>query len=297
MLLLLAGIVLGWLAYKHPWHVLDGAVLARLRLAGIRGKFTRVGKHRVHYLVGGRGRPLLLVHGLGARAQDWTPQLPAYVREGFRVYAIDLLGCGNTDRPDIAYTIQQQVDLLRGFLDSVDIERADIAGWSMGGWIALRFALDHPNRVRRLVAMSSAGLSFPTTLTPGIFEPQTITDVKRLIELLTPDPPHLPSFLYRAILRAMSGNREVIHRSVQSMMKGQDSLDGKLGELRMPVLLIWGARDALIPSGVGERMHREIPGSELEIYPDCGHLAPVSCANHIVRRVVEFLQRGDPYRA
>lgn len=283
--------MLGWVVYRHPLQVLDAAISVRLRFAGIREKYTRVRSYRVHYFVGGRGRPLVLLHGLGARSQDWTPQLPTYVKQGFRVYAIDLLGCGKTDHPNIPYTIQQQVDLLRGFLDSVDIERADIAGWSMGGWIALRFALDHPNRVRRLVAMNSAGLSFETNLSPGIFEPQTITDVKRLIEVLTPDPPRLPSFLYRAILRAMRGNQEVIHRCVQSMMYEDSLLDGKLHELRLPVLLIWGAHDELIPPSVGERMHEEISESELEIYPGCGHLAPVNCASRIVARVIEFLQR------
>ncbi len=83
---------------------------ARLKLAGIDSKFVTVGPYRVHYFVGGKGKPLLLIHGLGSRSEDWTPQMPAYVKSGFRVYAIDLLGCGRTDHPDIAYTIQQQTD-------------------------------------------------------------------------------------------------------------------------------------------------------------------------------------------
>ena len=71
-------------------------------IAGFHSEYVRVGPYRVHYFVGGQGTPLLLIHGLGARSEDWTPEMPVYAKNGFRVYAIDLLGCGRTDRPDIA---------------------------------------------------------------------------------------------------------------------------------------------------------------------------------------------------
>ena len=127
--------------------------------------------------------------------------MPDYVNNGFRVYAIDLLGCGKTDHPDIAYSIQQQADLIHGFLDAVHVQQADVIGWSMGGWVALRFALEHPKSILRLVAMDSAGLSFPTSLTPEIFEPRTVPRLKRFEALLMPHPPSLPGFLQRHCFR------------------------------------------------------------------------------------------------
>ena len=105
--------------------------------------------------------------------------MPAYAKNGFRVYAIDLLGCGRTDRPDIAYTIGEQVELIQGFLTAVHVEKADVIGWSMGGWIATEFALQHPQRVNRLVAMDSAGLKFKTELTPDILEPNTVPQLEQ----------------------------------------------------------------------------------------------------------------------
>lgn len=290
-------VVLGSLLYFNPLRVIDEGLHARLSLAGIRSEFVMVGPYRVHYFVGGQGQPLLLIHGLGSRSEDWAPEMPAYVKSGFRVYAIDLLGCGRTDHPNIAYTVQQQADLVHGFLDAVHVQQADVAGWSMGGWVALQFALEHPERVRRLVAMDSAGFSFPTTLTPEIFEPRTLPQLKKLEILLEPDPPALPAFFNRALLHAMQRNFFVVHRTVQSMLTKKDLLDGRLGELHVPVLLVWGAQDALIPSNVGLRMHRAIPQSVFEIYSGCGHIGPATCAGRMVPRVVDFLHSDPPEAA
>ncbi len=286
-------VVLGLLFYRHPIWVIDQAMHARLRLAGMESRFVMVGPYRVHYYVGGEGKPLLLIHGLGSRAEDWTPEIPDYAKRGFRVYAIDLLGCGRTDHPDIAYTIQQQADLIHGFLDAVHVQQADVIGWSMGGWIALDFALEHPESVRRLVVMDSAGLRFQTSITPQVFEPRTIPQLKQLEALLVPDPPRLPEFFDRALLQAMQRNFPVVHRTVESMLTGRDLLDGQLEKIRVPVLIVWGEQDTLIPPSVGLRIHRAMPQSVLEIYQRCGHIGPATCAGRIVPRVIHFLH-SDP---
>ena len=298
MILLLAtlmgGIAVGVVLYRRPLWALDQAMQARLALSGIRSQFVTVGPYRVHYFTGGRGTPLLLLHGLGSHSEVWTPEIPAYVKAGVRVYVIDLLGCGRTDRPDIAYTIQQQTDLIHGFLEALNLSQADVIGWSMGGWIALQFAIQHPASVRRLVAMNSAGLSFKTNLTPEIFQPRTISELMRLEALLIARPPRVPAFLQRVLLRAVQNNLPVVHRTVSSMLTGKDLLDGKLETIQSPVLLVWGAEDRLIPPSVAFRMQRELPQSVLHIYDGCGHLAPVTCAGKIVPRVIEFLHGEQP---
>ncbi len=282
------------LFYKRPLWVIDEAMHARLRVAGITSHYVTVGPYRVHYFVGGKGKPLLLIHGLGSRAEDWTPEMPDYVNNGFRVYAIDLLGCGKTDHPDIAYTIRQQADLIHGFLDAVHVQQTDVIGWSMGGWVAFEFALAHPASVRRLAVMDSAGLSFQTNLTPQIFEPHTVPQLKRLEALLVPHPYALPRFFDRALLRAMQGNFPVVHRTVESMMAGKDLLNGRLGQIHAPVLITWGEQDTLIPPSVALRMHQAIPQSRLEFYQGCGHIGPATCAGRIVPRVIDFLQSDPP---
>lgn len=298
LLLVLAG---GWFVYTRPMSVADGILRTRLRLAGIDSRYTQVGPYRVHYFVGGQGKPLLLVHGLGARAEDWAPEIPQYAKHGFRVYAIDLLGCGRTSRPNISYSIQQQADLVNGFLDTMHLEQVDIAGWSMGGWVSLLYTLNHPQRVDRLVVMDSAGLLFEATFGPSIFEPKTPQQLAELTALLTPHPDRLPGFVTRDVLRRMGRNAWVIHRTVKTMLAGQDLLDGRLGQIHVPVLIVWGAQDTLIPPSSGEQMHKDMPQSVLELYQGCGHIAPLNCADRIVPNVRQFLDSspamaGGTYR-
>ncbi len=279
--------------YRHPMWVIDEVMHARLSMAGIHSKFVKVGPYRVQYFVGGNGPPLLLIHGLGSRSEDWTPEMPDYAKS-YRVYAIDLLGCGRTDHPDIAYTIQQQTDLIEGFRQALHLPKMDVIGWSMGGWIALDYAIEHPENVNRLVVMDSAGLSFKTGLTAQVFEPRTIPQLKQLEGLLVPHPHDLPAFFNDALLRAMQKNFRVVHRTVASMLSGKDLLDGHLKQVSSPVLIVWGEQDTLIPGSVASRMHQAIPQSILEVYSGCGHIGPAICAGRIVPHVVDFLSNSSP---
>lgn len=282
-------IAIGLLAYWHPLYIADTVVRLKLRAAGVDSRFTQVGSYRVHYFVGGKGKPLVLIHGLGARSDDWAPEIPGYVKHGFRVYALDLLGYGESSHPDIAYTMQQQADFVDGFMTAMHLPKADVAGWSMGGWIALELALHHPQRVERLVLMDSAGLTFKVNFNPNIFTPVTTRQLAQLWGRLTPNPKPLPSFLARAILRRINKGSWVIHRTISVMQTRRELLDGQLTEIHVPVLIVWGAQDRLIPPSSGEQMHLEIPHSVLELFQGCGHIAPANCASQIVPHVRQFL--------
>jgi len=282
------------LFYRHPVRMINQVMDTRLRLAGFRSEYVHVGAYRVHYFVGGEGTPLLLIHGLGARSEDWTPEMPVYAKNGFRVYAVDLLGCGRTDRPDISYTIGQQVDLIQGFLTAMHVEKADVMGWSMGGWVALEFALQHPQRVNRLVAMDSAGLKFKSDLSPEILEPNTVPELERLEMVLMAHHYYIPGFVQRDLLRTMERNRTVVHRTLQSLLREEGDFAGQLGQLQMPVLLVWGQQDELLPPSVGKQMHESIPRSVLELYSGCGHMGPATCSDRMVPRVIDFLRSQPP---
>jgi pimeloyl-ACP methyl ester carboxylesterase len=288
LLLLTLGFAI--LVWRSPLWLLDRTVEANLRFHGVHSEFVTIQGHKLHYLVGGSGRPLVLVHGLGSRAADWADLIPRLIAGGYRVYALDLLGYGLSDQPkDATYSIAQQASMVEGFLDSAHLSPVDLAGWSMGGWIAMRVALQHPERVRRLVLLDSAGLRFKLNFNPSLFQPASPTDLAALEELLMPHPPPLPRFLAMAMLRRGDHIGWVVHRSVQSMMMGDDLMDEQVGSLTMPVLIGWGDQDRLIPLSVGYKLHVLIPQSVLDIYAGCGHLAPARCAGQVGPSMVDFL--------
>ena len=285
----LAGI--GLVVWMRPLQVLFALAQIALRADGVHSEYTRVDGYRIHYYVGGAGKPIVLVHGLGGRSEDWTQLMPKLIRGGYRVYALDLLGYGRSERPrDAAYSIPQEAGIVEHFIAAEGLQQADLVGWSMGGWIAMRVALDEPQAIRRLVVLDSAGLRFVVPYDPALFWADTPEKLAHLNDLLSPGKaPALAGFIQRAVLRTIERNGWVMQRSLNSMMTGADIVDGKVSTLKMPLLIQWGKQDQITPVSLGYELHAEAPQSLLEIYDGCGHLAPRECVNRIAPRMIDFL--------
>jgi pimeloyl-ACP methyl ester carboxylesterase len=263
---------------------------------GLENHDVTLGPYRIHYMVGGQGKPLVLVHGLAGSAENWLPLIPEFVHNGYRVYALDLLGYGHSDQPDVNYSIALEADILKQFLDSQKLQQPDIAGWSMGGWVSLKFAAEHPERVHRLVLMDSAGLLFDGKNADAL-RPKTEKELAHMWEVLTPHPQPMPGFVARDILRNFAQNDWVVARALQSMRAGQDLMDGKMQSVTMPVLVIWGREDVLTPMSLAEGFHRGMPQSLLYVFVGTGHLAPTERSPQVSSSVVRFLNSDPPLAA
>jgi pimeloyl-ACP methyl ester carboxylesterase len=283
--------------YLKPLWVADQQVRLKLWREGVESKYVEVGGYKMHYLEArpenGTGTPLLLVHGLGARAEDWSAMIPALAAKGFHVYAPDLLGYGRSAKPDVSYSIAMEETAVTQFMQAVGLTRADVGGWSMGGWIAMKLALDHPELVDRLVVYDSAGIYFPATFGADLFVPADVAGVKRLMTILSPHPRQMPDFVTKAVLREFAENGWVINRSMAEMTNGRDLLDFRLHDMQRPTLIVWGSKDDLIPLSSGKKIHELIPGSVLNVVEGCGHLAPLECSRPVVEGTVDFL-RAEP---
>jgi pimeloyl-ACP methyl ester carboxylesterase len=257
---------------------------------------VKLGNYRIHYMVAGQGKPLVLVHGLAGRAENWLALIPEFTRNGYQVYAPDLLGYGKSEQPDVDYSIALETDILRQFLDSQNLQQPDIAGWSMGGWVSLKLAAEHPERVHRLVLMDSAGLQFEA-VNAGALRPKTEAELAHMYAVLSPNPKPVPSFVARDILRNFAANDWVVGRALQSMGLGHDLMDNNMQSVTMPVLIIWGKEDILTPLSIGERMRTAMPQSLLYVYDGTGHLAPTDRSEEISKTVVSFLKADPPLAA
>jgi pimeloyl-ACP methyl ester carboxylesterase len=280
--------------WARPVSYYNEAMYLRECLSGVESRSVQVAGHRVHYLVEGpdAGPAVVLIHGLGGRAEDWLNLAHYLVKAGYRVYLPDLPGYGRSERPaDYSYSVRDEADAVVGFLDALGLKQVDLGGWSMGGGIAQHVAFRHPERVRRLMLFSSVGLNQAPVFDVRLFTPATPAEIDQLDALLYPHPHRIPGFVARDILRISNQNAWVIHRALDSMRTGQDATDNILPQLRMPVLIVWGAADRIIPLEQGETMHQLVPQSELVITFGCGHMAPSQCAARIGPKVVEFVKR------
>ncbi len=291
VLLVVAGI--GF--WARPVSYFNEAMYLRECFSGVESRSVEVVGHRVHYLAEGPvdGPVVVLVHGLGGRAEDWLNLAHYLVKAGYRVYLPDLPGYGRSEKPaEFSYSVRDEADVVAGFLDALGLKQADLGGWSMGGWIVQIVASRHPERVRRLMLFDAAGIYKKPDWDVRLFTPTTPAELDQLEALLMPHPHWIPGFVARDILRVSNKNAWVIHRAVDSMLTSQDATDSLLPQLKMPVLLVWGAADRVTPLSQGETMHRLVPQSELVVVgPGCGHLAPGQCATQVGPKVVEFVKR------
>jgi pimeloyl-ACP methyl ester carboxylesterase len=266
----------------------------QLCLAGAQSSWATIGGHRAHYDVLGpeAGPPVVLVHGLGGRAEEWLDLARFLDKAGYRVYLPDLLGYGGSDKPaEFSYSVPDEAAFVMSFLDAMGLKQVDLGGISMGGWIVQVVADDHPERVRRLMLFDSAGIHKAPTWNTRLFTPASPAEVEQLDALLYPHPPPLPGFVARDVVRISDRNGWVIRRALASMLAGRDPSDDLLPRLTMPVLIAWGAEDRIMPLDQGETMHRLVPQSEFAVFPGCGHLAPMQCASQVGPEAVEFLKR------
>jgi pimeloyl-ACP methyl ester carboxylesterase len=280
--------------YERPVDYLSRLVYLQMALAGVDSRNVTVAGHRMHYDVQGPadGPPVVLVHGLGGQAEDWRNLAPFLRAAGYRVYMPDLFGYGRSEKPaDFSYSVPDEAVAIVAFMDAMGLKQVDLGGLSMGGWIVQKIAADHPDRIRKLMLFDSAGLSVKPAWNTALFTPASAAELDELDALLMPNPPQVPPFVAHDILRISHSDAWVMRRALDSMLTGRDATDSLLPQFKMPVLIVWGQLDHIMPLEQGEKMHQLVPQSEIDIVAGCGHLAPIQCADRVGPTVRDFLKQ------
>jgi abhydrolase domain-containing protein 6 len=301
--LVLAGLIFVAVVVYNPFFFAQKGTALYLRRNGVQSHYVMVDGYRIHYYealppAGSPDRPpLLLVHGLGASAGDWTSMLPGLARAGYHVYAPDLLGYGSSARPrDASYSLEQETQITTDFARTEGLKFFDLGGWSMGGWIALKMTLNHPKDVHRLVLFDAAGIYFPVDFPFDLFTPSDAAGIDRLVNYIEPNVHfiHIPGWATMGLLRRYREVGWVSSRSFASMLSGRELLDFRIRALQQPTLIVWGTEDKLIPYNIGQRMFSLLPNSTLVGVEGCGHLAPAECSSEVVPETVRFLGERIP---
>ena len=262
---------------------------------------------RLAYRVSGSGSPLLLINGSGATLDTWDPLLLSGLRAGRRVIVFDPRGMGaSTDTKTDRLTVEEMADDAASLLRALRITRADVLGWSLGGFVAQALAIRHPLAVRRLVlASTSAGGRKATLATRKV---QAIDD-KTTLGLATPNeflpilfPPAAQGAGNAWISRLLAQpggccepfSRQAGQRQIAAEHRWYRPNGGsfsQLGEIQAKTLIAAGARDVDIPVANARLLHRKIPGSKLLVYKDAGHAFLIQHATQFAVTVLNFLRQ------
>ena len=238
------------------------------------------------------GQPIVWIHGLSGGWQSWLENLPVLAAAGFRCIALDLPGFGHSPLPRERITISGYAAIVDELLQGLGIAAACIVGNSMGGFIAAELAIRVPERVERLVLVSAAGLSveelrndraqallermdFIVTAYAGWFASKSDLVARRTrlrraaFSFVAAHPEKLPAPLVAENLRG-SGKPGFVH-AVEALTTYP--IRERLPEIACPTLIVWGARDLLVPVSDAYEFHRLIPDSRVVVYPQTGHVA------------------------
>ena len=239
------------------------------------------------YLEGGDpSKPtLLLVHGFSGDKDNWSMVAP-YLRD-YHVIAPDLPGFGENERnPDLAYDIAAQTARLKQFADVLGLQRPHITGNSMGGWIALRYALDYTQALASLTLMNNAGINGEhesdlqkqaANLDYNPLVLASLEDADRLVAMVVHKPPYIPSRI-KPVLYAdgLKYRDQLDHIFWIIANEGRDHpLNDRLGEVKVPTLIIWGRHDRLLDVSCVPVLEAGIAGSRSHIFEHVGHVPMV----------------------
>ena len=256
----------------------------------------------------GSGFPVLLIHGSGPGVSawaNWRLTIPALAWQR-RVIAPDMVGFGFSERPaGIRYNLDTWVAQAIGLLDALEIDCADLVGNSFGGGLALALAIRHPTRVRRLVLMGAAGVSFP--ITPGLdavwgYQP-SIANMRKLLDVFAFDRTLMSDEL--AELRYKASIQPGFQEAFETMFpaprqNGVEALASREEDIRaLPheTLVVHGREDQVLPLSNSLTLAQWISRSQLHVYGRCGHWTQIEHAARFNQLVENFLSEADTPKA
>jgi pimeloyl-ACP methyl ester carboxylesterase len=269
----------------------------------IEGKYINVMGINTYYLSGGNGSPVILIHGVGAGVFDWKFTVGP-LSEHHRVYALDMVGYGHSDKPKTNYTLDYYVDFLEHFMDALQLDRASLVGQCFGGGTALGLATKSPKRIEKLILVNSASLgkeiqggwvnSLPFFLVQLFSRPS-----RKTVRLGFKWSVYNSGFITNQMVEESYQLRNIPGATYAraSTYKTNFGVGGQrhyfldnLPQITVPTLIIWGREDKYFPIAHAQNAHRLIKNSQLNILEKCGHIPQLEKPDEFNRVVLDFLK-------
>ena len=251
----------------------------------------KVGKLDIHYLTGGHGDPLVVIHGGGDGATSWLQNVEELSRY-YTVYVPDLPGFGRSQAMSDRFDLSEFTSFVEDFSHNLGLKRFHLVGHSLGGGIALQYALKFPQKITRLVLVSSMCLGKELALWVRFLSHSALAKslgeagiavLKAVIWLVK---------LFYApfeFINPLSRVKMTIGKSMTTV-KGQTTvLLNRLSGLEVPTLLVWGARDGIVPVSHAYAAAELIPDCQLHVFEDCGHSVYKQNVQDFSRLLTRFL--------
>ncbi len=292
----------GAVFFFFPREVAEFAANAERRSAHLERRELDIPGYHIVYLdtTDSRGPPLLLLHGVGADKDNWT-RVAKYLAPRYRIIAVDLPGFGESDKPMAeSYCIEDQVANVQAIVEALKLDRFDLGGNSMGGWIAARYAASHAPQVSSLWLIDPAGVSSakPSEMVQRIkagqpvplfaSTPDQFRDVLRFVFVR---PPYIPGAVVKVLAERQARNYDLNLKIFRQLREDSTPLETTLATpLTIPTLITWGDRDRVLDVSGAEILHKLLPHSQVVIEHDVGHLPMIESPQATAQDYLAFRQ-------
>jgi 4,5:9,10-diseco-3-hydroxy-5,9,17-trioxoandrosta-1(10),2-diene-4-oate hydrolase len=276
-------------------------------MATFEDQFINVGPVRTRYWqAGDSGSAIVLLHGIGCSVLEWRSNIAALALK-HRVYALDLLGFGLTDKPgDANYSLRGHAQFVLDFMASQGLARAHLVGNSLGGRVALESALMAPARVASMVLADAAGVDRETHITMRLAAAPVVGELftrpsKFGLRMLWKSAFYNPAFVTDALVEdkfnfaSLPGAQAAFLKTLRSFLAFGGfpvdqvaALHAALPSVQVPALVVWGKQDNLLPVKQADVLKRLLPKVEVKLYDRCGHAPMVECAQVFNEDVLRF---------
>lgn len=260
----------------------------------------------IYYETRGEGSPLMLINGWGGNLDSWSDKMVDLLSERHKVIMMDNRGTGRSDKPDAPYTMDMMAADVRGVLDALGIKTAHVMGFSMGGAITQTFGINYPETTLSLVICgASAGRENSVSSDPKVqmdlalianpLPEMTVRDVTIKLLYLLYSKEYVEAHLEELVKEETYSDYPTPSHALMNQSHAILTMDTytHLPGLKVPVLVMTGDEDVLVPSENSEKIAAQIPGSKLVMIPGCGHGFLKQKTEEAIWHVLRFLERVD----
>jgi pimeloyl-ACP methyl ester carboxylesterase len=256
----------------------------------IQSRTIKIDGRDVHYYTAGQGEPLVVIHGGAGDARSWWGNIQD-LSQKYHVYAPDLPGYGTSQPLDGDYYIPELSDFLNKFTKFLNLKKFSVIGHSLGGGIALNYVLKFPAKVKKLILVSSLGLGREVALWLRLISLPTI--VKLLGSLVGLTIKFIGWMLKQAnpfeLVLPISPVVVRIGTSIANFHQQNLVLEKYLPKIKVPTMLIWGARDSVVPVKTAYRAVKEFPNARLMVFKKSGHNVHREQLKNVTRLIYKFI--------
>ena len=303
LLLVIVILILGFVAFN--WKNDVSVEELKKKYANTESEFVEIDGMQVHFRDQGLATdslPIVLIHGTGASLHTWESWVNE-LKNKHRIITLDIPAYGLTGPNKTGdYSQDFYVNFMENFLLKLNIKRCVLGGNSLGGSITWAFALEHPERVGKMILVDAGGYPMVSKSVPIAFQIARMPIVGNLFKYILPyaviekslqnvyvhDDRITPELIERYYdLASRTGNRKAFLDRMKSSIKNDNYL--KIKTLTMPTLIIWGKEDGLIPLNVAEKFHKDLPNDTMIVFKDLGHTPMEEDPMKTVKAVKDFL--------